>query len=191
MQTQELRQVRTTGPSIGVSDGRPRRRLLTAAAMWTAFVVAALLLMDVVDLKVYGVVVPLAGVALALATSRMGKPVSAFPWTRWHVDRKDLVVLGALYVAVVALFRVAFTVFTTDRVAGLFLSFGAALLIGVAGPVVYTVWVRRRRWPRWASGSTTSGARYASRCCSPESSSPSRCGATPFPDPWTGSHSWS
>jgi hypothetical protein len=144
MQTQELRKVRTTGPSFGVSDDRPRKRLLTAAAMWTAFVVAALLLLDVVDLKVYGVVVPLAGVALALATSRMGKPVSAFPWTRWHVDRKDLVVLGALYVAVVALFRVAFIVFTTDRVAGLFLSFGAALLIGVAGPVVYTVWVRRR-----------------------------------------------
>jgi len=74
----------------------------------------------------------------------MGKRVSAIASARWRVDRKDLVVIGGLYVAIVALFRVAFTVFTADRVAGLFLSFGAARLIGVAGPVVYTVWVRRR-----------------------------------------------
>jgi hypothetical protein len=74
----------------------------------------------------------------------MGRLVSAITSIRWHVDRRDLIVLAGLYVAIVALFRVAFTVFTTDRVAGLFLSFGAALLIGVAGPVVYTVWVRHR-----------------------------------------------
>jgi membrane protease YdiL (CAAX protease family) len=143
MQTQELEQTKATDPSFGASD-RPRRGVVTAVAIWTAFVVAALLLMDVLDLKIYGVVVPLAAVAVALVTSRMGKPVSAIAWARWRVDRKDLVVIGGLYVAIVALFRVAFTVFTADRVAGLFLSFGAALLIGVAGPVVYTVWVRRR-----------------------------------------------
>jgi membrane protease YdiL (CAAX protease family) len=142
MQTQELREIRTTGSSLRASN-RPQG-VVAAAAIWTAFVVGALLLMDVLDLKVYGVVVPLAGVALALATSRMGRLVSAITTIRWHVDRRDLIVLEGLYVAVVALFRVAFTVFTTDRVAGLFLSFGAALLIGVAGPVVYTVWVRHR-----------------------------------------------
>lgn len=143
MRAEELRQIRTTGPWFRASD-RPPRRDGAAAASWTAFVVAALLLMDVLDLKVYGVVVPLVGVALALAISRMGKPVSAIAWIRWQVDRSDLLVLGGLYVAVIALFRVAFTVFTTDRVAGLFLSFAAALLMGVAGPVVYTVWIRRR-----------------------------------------------
>jgi hypothetical protein len=74
----------------------------------------------------------------------MGRLVSAITSIRWHVDRRDLIALAGLYVAIVALFRVAFTVFTTDRVAGLFLSFAAALLIGVAGPVVYTVWVRHR-----------------------------------------------
>ena len=143
MQTRELQQISTTGPSFRASD-RPRRGIVTTAAIWTAFVVAALLLMDVLDLKVYGVVVPLAAMALALATSRMGRPVSAITSIRWHVDGRDLIVVAGLYVAIVGLFRVAFTVFTPDRVAGLFLSFGAALLIGVAGPVVYTVWVRHR-----------------------------------------------
>jgi hypothetical protein len=40
--------------------------------------------------------------------------------------------------------RLAFVGFTTERVAGLFLSFAAALLLGVAGPVVVTAWVERR-----------------------------------------------
>jgi membrane protease YdiL (CAAX protease family) len=35
-------------------------------------------------------------------------------------------------------------VFTQDHVAGLFLCFGAGMLIGVVGPLVYTVWVRGR-----------------------------------------------
>ena len=45
---------------------------------------------------------------------------------------------------VVVLFRLAFTVFTTDNVLGLFLCFAAGLLLGVVGPVVYQVWGRRR-----------------------------------------------
>jgi membrane protease YdiL (CAAX protease family) len=35
-------------------------------------------------------------------------------------------------------------VFTTDSVLGLFLSFAAAMLVGVVGPIVYTVWIRGR-----------------------------------------------
>jgi uncharacterized protein len=38
--------------------------------------------------------------------------------------------------------RLAFAGFTTDRTAGLFLCFAAALLLGVAGPVTFTVWIR-------------------------------------------------
>jgi len=74
MQTQELEQIKATVPSLGASD-RPRRGVVTAVAIWTAFVVAALLLMDVLDLKIYGVVVSLAAVAVAMVTSRMGKQV--------------------------------------------------------------------------------------------------------------------
>jgi uncharacterized protein len=39
---------------------------------------------------------------------------------------------------------VAFTVFTTDNVLGLFLCFAAGLLLGTVGPIVYQVWVRGR-----------------------------------------------
>jgi uncharacterized protein len=46
--------------------------------------------------------------------------------------------------AVVGLFRLAFTGFTPDRVAGLFLAFAAGLILDVAGPVVYTTWIRQR-----------------------------------------------
>jgi membrane protease YdiL (CAAX protease family) len=44
----------------------------------------------------------------------------------------------------VAAFRLAFSVFTTDNVLGLFLSFAAGMLLGVVGPVVYQVWARGR-----------------------------------------------
>ncbi|MGH2529130.1 MAG: hypothetical protein ACRDH0_07360 [Actinomycetota bacterium] len=144
MQTQELKRIRM--PEREFRDlNLPHQVVVAAVSFWTTFAVAALLVMDVLDLRIYGVVVPLAGVVLALVTSAAGKPDSAITWTRWRVDRKDLIALGGLYLAVVALFRLAFTIFTADRVAGLFLSFAAALLIGVAGPVVYTVWIRRRR----------------------------------------------
>ncbi|HET6694624.1 MAG TPA: type II CAAX endopeptidase family protein, partial [Pedococcus sp.] len=75
------------------------------------------------------------------------------------VDSHDLVVIGGLYVSVVALFSLAFRVFTQDRVAGLFLTFAAGMLLGVVGPVVYTVWVRHR--PVGDLGLTRSNLRAA------------------------------
>ena len=45
---------------------------------------------------------------------------------------------------VVTSFVLAFRVFTTDNVLGLFLCFAAGMLIGVVGPVVYQVWGRGR-----------------------------------------------
>jgi len=86
-------------------------------------------------------VVPLAAGVLWLGITEWRSPLTIRPA---DLDLRDLAVLAALYVAVVGLFRLAFTVFTTDRLLGLFLSFGGGLVLGVAGPVIYTVWLRRR-----------------------------------------------
>jgi membrane protease YdiL (CAAX protease family) len=143
MRAQVLEPTMMDRHAIGPPDRQPRRSV-TPFAAWTVFAVAALLLMDVVDLTVYGVVIPVAGVLLALVMARSGAPGPTIAWVRLRVDRADVLAIVALYLVTVALFRLAFDVFTTDRVAGLFLSFAAALLIGAAGPVVYTTWIRRR-----------------------------------------------
>lgn len=106
-------------------------------SIWCTWVVVGLLALPVLGPVAYGIVVPASALALSLVPR-------ALPAAGTSHDRRDLVAVGVLYVAVVAFMRLAFTVFTTDRVAGLFLSFGAALLIGGAGPVVYTSWVRNR-----------------------------------------------
>ena len=124
-----------TRSDAGVSS--PRLPLL-----WVGFVTASLLALDVLDTAVWSIAVPLAAVALWLGTTGWWRAPSI---TRpAGVDRWDLAVIAALYVAVVALWRLAFTVFTADRWPPLFLCFGAGMLLGVAGPIVYTVWLRRR-----------------------------------------------
>ena len=80
----------------------------------------------------------LAGAAALALVPALRPPATA------AVDRRDLLVVAGLYVVVVGLFRVAFTVFTTDTVLGLFLCFAAGLLAGTVGPIVYQVWVRGR-----------------------------------------------
>jgi CAAX protease family protein len=132
-----------TGRRFEVLPDR-QARSVADLAVWTSFAVVALLLMDVLDLTVYGVVIPVAGVLLALVMARIGPPNPSIAWTRLVVDRSDVIAIAVLYVVTVALFRLAFGVFGTDRVAGLFLSFAAAMLVGVLGPVIYTTWIRRR-----------------------------------------------
>jgi membrane protease YdiL (CAAX protease family) len=104
---------------------------------WTTWVVLALLLLEVLEGAAYGVLVPVSALILA-----------AIPGTTPVVvrrsDRMDLVVVAALYAIVVGLMRLAFVGFTTDNTLGLFLCFAAALVLGAAGPVVYSSWVRRR-----------------------------------------------
>ncbi|SDL44440.1 hypothetical protein SAMN04487916_10939 [Arthrobacter sp. ov407] len=100
--------------------------------MWASWLVAAMLSLAFPDLTVYGIVIPASALLLAVLTG----PVA---WRRGSVDKSDLAVVAALYITVVALFRVAFTVFTAANVLGLFLCFGAGLVLGVAGPVFYTV----------------------------------------------------
>ena len=64
---------------------------------------------------------------------------------RWpKLERRDLVAIATIFAAVVACFRAAFVGFGTERVSGLFLAFAVGLVIGVAGPVVYTAAVRHR-----------------------------------------------
>jgi membrane protease YdiL (CAAX protease family) len=109
---------------------------------WVALVVATMLLLDVVSLVWIGVIAPTA--AVALAALQRSRPPEGVRWFRSEVDRRDIAAIVGFYVVVVGLFRVAFEGFGTDRVAGLFLSFAAGLLAGVAGPVIYMVWHRGR-----------------------------------------------
>ncbi|CAN7404617.1 CPBP family intramembrane glutamic endopeptidase [Arthrobacter sp. LjRoot14] len=108
--------------------------------MWASWLVAAMLSLAFLDLTLYGLVIPASALVLALLA---GPGLRRSGNARPRVDKLDLAVVAALYLAVVALFRLAFTVFTTANVLGLFLCFGTGLVLGVAGPVFYTV--RRRR----------------------------------------------
>jgi membrane protease YdiL (CAAX protease family) len=110
-----------------------RRRLL-----WSVVVVGGLLLLGLQNGRLYGVLVPAVALAVALAVP------GALPRPPRRVDRGDLVAVAAFYAGVVALFTLAFRVFTQQNVAGLFLCFAAGMLLGVVGPVVYTVWRRQR-----------------------------------------------
>ena len=81
--------------------------------MWCLWLVTAMLLLAVLDLTLYGLVVPASALLLAVISG----PAA---WRRQGIDRLDLAVVAALYIAVVALFRVAFTVCTVTNVFGLF-----------------------------------------------------------------------
>jgi uncharacterized protein len=112
---------------------RPTRRLL----VWACWVVIALSLLPLLAGPVFGVAVPLSAFILAMVPGMLPPAVQGS-------DRADLLAVLVLYVSVVALLRLAFVGFTTSNVLGLFLSFAGALLVGVAGPVIYTVWGRGR-----------------------------------------------
>jgi membrane protease YdiL (CAAX protease family) len=110
--------------------------------LWVGFVLASLLALDLLSLSVWSIAVPLAAGALWLVdTGWWRSPSIRLPGA---LDRRDLAVIAALYLAVVGLWRLAFTVFTADRWVGLFLCFGGGMVLGVAVPVIYTVWLRRR-----------------------------------------------
>jgi membrane protease YdiL (CAAX protease family) len=136
------------GPAPGPARVRLPSRFRNGA--WAAWVVLAILSMDFVGGSAYLVVVLITGlVAHGLVDSRKpGRPAAS-------TDRELLVVAG-VYALVVALISVAFRGFGTDRMVGMFLSFGLALVIGVAGPVYYTVWAQHRplahlglTWGNW------------------------------------------
>jgi membrane protease YdiL (CAAX protease family) len=95
------------------------------------------LALPVLDGVRYLAAVAISALVLSLLTGRRERGLRP-------VDRRSLLTIAGMYVGVLALMRLAFVGFTTEHVAGLFLSFAAALLLGVAGPVVVTAWVERR-----------------------------------------------
>jgi uncharacterized protein len=122
-----------------------RRPALVLGAIWTCFVVLALLALAFGNLILYGIGVPVGALFLAVVCARISyfKAVS-IKWMAWKIDRADLAVVAGLYVVVVGLFKLAFAGFGTTNTLWFFLSFAAAMLVGVIGPVVYFVWIRRR-----------------------------------------------
>jgi membrane protease YdiL (CAAX protease family) len=115
---------------------------LAFAAVGAVVVIAGLLSLDVVGGLAYTAAVAAIAAAGAIVLAR--RSGSDVAWLRGRVDLQDLVVVVGLYALIVAGFRLAFTVFTVANTLGLFLSFAAALLLGVIAPIVYTVWVRQR-----------------------------------------------
>lgn len=131
----------------------PAGRRATAWALggiWAAFAVLALLLIAVfdrygVDARFYGLAVPLGALALAATTAGYARAHGvSLSWGRLTVDWGDLAAIALLYVPVVALFRLAMVVLGPGRPMPLFLAYAAGMVLGAAGPVVYTVWVRHR-----------------------------------------------
>jgi hypothetical protein len=105
------------------------------------FVVVSLLALDWLSPGVWVINVTANGAVLAVGSAVL---VRGLPSTDRRIDVGDVVAVVILYAGVVGALWLAFQVFTVDRLVGLFLSFATALLLGVAGPVVYTVWLRGR-----------------------------------------------
>ena len=110
--------------ALSHSDARP-----PALAQWAVFVAAALVALEFLDLAVYGVVVPIAAAALYLATGRIPGPTA--PRT---VDRRDLQVMGGVYLVVVTLFFATFRLFSTDTSLGCFCASPRGLCSGSSRP---------------------------------------------------------
>ena len=106
--------------------------------LWVTWLVAALLFLAVGNGLVYGLIVPLtAGLLVLLAPGLV-------PSVGRRVDGRDIGAVLLLYVGVVVALYLAFQTFTVDRTLGLFLCYAAGLILGVVGPVIYTVWMRGR-----------------------------------------------
>src|SRR5919106_2078767 len=125
---------------------RPDRQTSMAkvslAAVWSTFVVMGLLFMDVFQDTRFGVAVLVLGGTLAVASAMIPVIRAALVWLSRRTDARDLLAVAALYLIVVGLLRLAFGGFTTDRMLWFFLTFAAALLLGVGGPVLYQVRIR-------------------------------------------------
>ena len=133
----DLTRARRSAPDACAEGAWRSPELLSSVRrVWLAFAVAALLLLDLVDLMVWGIAVPVAAVVVWVVV-----PFARVRGER-AVDRGDLVAVGVLWVVVVVAFGLAFEVFTTDRVAGLFLSFAVGMVAGVVGPLWWVVWHR-------------------------------------------------
>jgi membrane protease YdiL (CAAX protease family) len=121
--------------------------------IWVTWLLAALLFLAIGNGLVYGLMIPLtAGLLVLLAPGLV-------PSAGRHVDGRDLRAVLLLYIGVVGALYLAFQVFTVDRTLGLFLCYAAGLILGVVGPVIYTVWMRGR--PLADLGLTAKNSRQA------------------------------
>ena len=106
--------------------------------VWLAWLIATLLFLAVGKPLIYGVIVPLTAGLLVLVAPGLA------PSSGRQVDGRDVRVVLLLYVGVVTALYVAFQLFTVERTLGLFLCYAGGLILGVVGPVIYTVWIRGR-----------------------------------------------
>jgi uncharacterized protein len=106
--------------------------------VWVGWLIAALLFLEAGSPLLYGTAVPVSAGLLVLVAPGLIPAVD-----RRH-DARDLTAVLVLYVGVVASLTLSMRIFTQDRVVGLFAFLAIALILGVVGPVVYTVWVRHR-----------------------------------------------
>src|SRR5919106_467592 len=134
----EARSTIAAGPDALRSHRAPK--LLVAGFAGVA--VVGLLLLDVVGGWRYSAAV--LALTLAILGSIYGASRDARSLLlRWRVSGGDLLAIAVTYILVIALYRTAFVV-VEDNDLLLFVFFAAGLVSGIALPVVYTVWVRRR-----------------------------------------------
>jgi membrane protease YdiL (CAAX protease family) len=106
--------------------------------VWVIWLVAALLFLAIGNGLAYGLAITLTAGLLVLMSPGL------LPNTVRQIDSRDIRVVLLLYVGVVAALYLAFQVFTVQRTLGLFLCYAGGLILGVVGPVIYTVWRRGR-----------------------------------------------
>jgi uncharacterized protein len=126
----------------------PHRRIV-----WVVWLIGAMLFLAVGNGLVYAVIVPLTAGLLVLVAPGL------VPSAGRRVDARDIRAVLLFYLGVVAALYLAFQVFTVQRTLGLFLCYAAGLILGVVGPVIYTVWRRGR--PLADLGLTGKGWRQA------------------------------
>jgi uncharacterized protein len=112
------------------------------AATWVVFVLVGLSLVKVLSPQTFGWVVPLA--ALFVVRVEWDHPPPGVRWGAWKPDHRDFLMIAILFIVVTSGLRVAFRVAPTERGGTMVLAVAGVLLVGVAGPVTYTVWYRRR-----------------------------------------------
>lgn len=130
---------RPTSPAR--TDPEVLSRSRVAVWAYSCAVVAGLILLDVFGELSYLIASSLLALAAFAAIALAYRSRTALIHLR--VDRTDLSMVAITYVAVVVLYRIAFQVIEGQDML-LFLFFALGMMAGVAGPVVYTVWGRRR-----------------------------------------------
>ncbi|HKZ19330.1 MAG TPA: CPBP family intramembrane glutamic endopeptidase [Acidimicrobiia bacterium] len=128
---------------IESQESRQRAGPPNAGPLWAhaLAVVFGLFLIGLFTGLAYAIAAAAVGVGLFLFLSVKGGGRNLL--FRRAVDVPDLLVMLALYGAVIAFYRLAFVVVKENDLL-LFLFFAIGLLVGVVGAVVYTVWARKR-----------------------------------------------